>query len=340
MPDNLLEIRNLTKHFKLKKGIFSRARIVRAVDDVSFDIKRGSTFAVVGESGSGKTTLGRTILKLIEPTAGRVLMEGTDIYSLDKREFMEFRRRMQIVFQDPYNSLHPKKLVKTIIGEGMKIHFKGIKEQEIRQRIEKVLNEVGLREEHMFRYPHEFSGGQRQRIAFARAIVLNPVFIVLDEPTSALDVSVQAMVLKMLREIKQKEDLTYLFITHDLSIVDYLADYVAVLYLGQIVEMGSKQEVFTEPAHPYTELLLNSNPVPDPFYHRPQIKVKGEIPSPINPPSGCRFHTRCSYARELCREREPLIEEIAPGHTLKCHYPLTANTSEEVINEQNTGPCI
>lgn len=323
MSENILEIKKIKKYFELKKSIFARPKVVRAVDNVSFKIPRGSTFAVVGESGSGKTTLGRTVLKLTEATAGQVLMNGTDIYSLNNKEFREYRRKMQIVFQDPYNSLHPKKLVKTIIGEGMKIHFKGMREQTIRKRITEVLNQVGLREEHMFRYPHEFSGGQRQRIAFARAIVLNPVFIVLDEPTSALDVSVQAMVLKMLKETKEREGLTYLFITHDLSVVDYLADYVAVLYLGQIVEMGRKDEVFTGAVHPYTELLLNSNPVPDPFLKREKIIVEGEIPSPVNPPSGCRFHTRCRYARSKCREQEPVEREFRDGHIIKCHYPLS-----------------
>ena len=322
MQDNLLKIKKLKKYFELKKSIFSKTKIVRAIDNVTFNIPRGSTFAVVGESGSGKTTLGRTILKLIAPTAGQVIMNGKDIYSLDHKEFMEYRRKMQIVFQDPYNSLHPKKLVKTIIGEGMKIHFDGIKEEEIRNRIAKVLNEVGLREEHMFRYPHEFSGGQRQRIAFARAVVLNPIFIVLDEPTSALDVSVQAMVLKILKDTKEKEDLTYLFITHDLSVVDYLADYVAVLYLGQIVEMGKKNEVFNNYAHPYTELLISSNPVPDPFLDREKIIVEGEIPSPINPPSGCRFHTRCRYAKKRCSELEPQRRKVNDGHIIKCHFPL------------------
>ena len=322
MGENLLEIRNLKKYFKLKESIFSRTKTVRAIDDVSFDVPRGSTFAVVGESGSGKTTLGRTILKLIEPTAGKVIMKGKDIYSLEKKKFMEYRRKMQIVFQDPYNSLHPKKLVKTIIGEGMKIHFDNISEEEIREKITRVLNEVGLREEHMFRYPHEFSGGQRQRIAFARAIVLDPVFIVLDEPTSALDVSVQAMVLKILKETRAKEDLTYLFITHDLSVVDYLSDFVAVLYLGQIVEMGKKEEIFNHYVHPYTELLISSNPVPDPFLDRKKVIVEGEIPSPINPPSGCRFHTRCKYAKKRCSAEEPVNREIDSGHMIKCHFPL------------------
>ncbi|HOO33465.1 MAG TPA: ATP-binding cassette domain-containing protein [Thermotogota bacterium] len=322
MSDNLLEIKNLEKHFKLKKSVFSKARYVRAVDDISFDIPKNSTYAVVGESGSGKTTLGRTLLKLIEPTGGEVMMDGVNILQLSNRDFMDYRRKMQIVFQDPYNSLHPRKLVKTIIGEGMKIHFKGIGEEEIREKIKSVLERVGLREEHMFRYPHEFSGGQRQRIAFARTIVLNPEFIVLDEPTSALDVSVQAMVLKMLKDTKAEEKLTYLFITHDLSVVDYLADYVAVLYLGQIIEKGRKSDVFNHPAHPYTELLLNSNPIPDPFLKREKIIAKGEIPSPINPPKGCRFHTRCRYAKDICSVEEPKVAIKENGHEIKCHFPL------------------
>jgi oligopeptide/dipeptide ABC transporter ATP-binding protein len=322
MSENLLEIKNLEKHFKLKKSVFSKAKFVRAVDDISFNVPKNTTYAVVGESGSGKTTLGRTLLKLIEPTGGKVMMNGINILDLSNRDFMEYRRRMQIVFQDPYNSLHPRKLVKTIIGEGMKIHFKGIGEEEIRHKIKTVLERVGLREEHMFRYPHEFSGGQRQRIAFARTIVLNPEFIVLDEPTSALDVSVQAMVLKMLKDTKVEEKLTYLFITHDLSVVDYLADYVAVLYLGQVIEKGRKDDVFNHPAHPYTELLLNSNPIPDPFLKRKKIIAKGEIPSPINPPSGCRFHTRCRYAKDICSSKEPQSTIIGDGHEIKCHFPL------------------
>ena len=322
MSENLLEIKNLEKHFKLKKSVFSKAKFVRAVDDISFNVPKNTTYAVVGESGSGKTTLGRTLLKLIEPTGGKVMMNGINILDLSNRDFMEYRRRMQIVFQDPYNSLHPRKLVKTIIGEGMKIHFKGIGEEEIRHKIKTVLERVGLREEHMFRYPHEFSGGQRQRIAFARTIVLNPEFIVLDEPTSALDVSVQAMVLKMLKDTKMEEKLTYLFITHDLSVVDYLADYVAVLYLGQVIEKGRKDDVFNHPAHPYTELLMNSNPIPDPFLKREKIIAKGEIPSPINPPSGCRFHTRCRYAKDICSSKEPQSMIIGDGHEIKCHFPL------------------
>jgi oligopeptide/dipeptide ABC transporter ATP-binding protein len=317
-----MTITNLKKHFLLKQNLFAKNKIVKAVDDVNLEIPRESIYAIVGESGSGKTTLGRTILRLIPPTAGSVKIEGKDVLTLDKKEFMPYRRKMQIVFQDPYNSLHPRKLVKTVIGEGLKIHFKGISEMEIRDKIREVLVQVGLREEHMFRYPHEFSGGQRQRIAFARAIVLEPEFIVLDEPTSALDVSVQAMVLKMLQEARAQNALTYLFITHNLSIVDYFANHLAVMYLGRVVEAGSKAEIFDHPAHPYTRLLMSSNPIPDPFLNREKQVARGEIPSPINPPSGCHFHPRCPLAKPECKETEPPYRELAPGHHIRCHYPM------------------
>lgn len=322
MVEPLMTITNLKKHFALKKNVFSKNVIVKAVDDVNLEIPRESIFAVVGESGSGKTTLGRTLMKLIPPTAGMVSMDGKDILALDKKAFLPYRRKMQIVFQDPYNSLHPRKLVKTVIGEGLKIHFKGISEMEIRDKIREVLLQVGLREEHMFRYPHEFSGGQRQRIAFARAIVLEPEFIVLDEPTSALDVSVQAMVLKMLQEARAQNALTYLFITHNLSIVDYFANHLAVMYLGRVVETGSKAEIFDHPAHPYTRLLMNSNPIPDPFLKREKQVVRGEIPSPIHPPSGCDFHPRCPFAKAECKEQEPQYREISSGHFIRCHFPV------------------
>jgi len=320
--ETLMTITNLKKHFLLKQNLFAKNKIVKAVDDVNLEIPRESIYAIVGESGSGKTTLGRTILRLIPPTAGSVKIEGKDVLTLDKKEFMPYRRKMQIVFQDPYNSLHPRKLVKTVIGEGLKIHFKGISEMEIRDKIREVLVQVGLREEHMFRYPHEFSGGQRQRIAFARAIVLEPEFIVLDEPTSALDVSVQAMVLKMLQEARAQNALTYLFITHNLSIVDYFANHLAVMYLGRVVEAGSKAEIFDHPAHPYTRLLMSSNPIPDPFLNREKQVARGEIPSPINPPSGCHFHPRCPLAKPECKETEPPYRELAPGHHIRCHYPM------------------
>ncbi len=322
MVEPLMKIQNLKKYFTLKKNAFSKNALVKAVDDINLEIPKESIYAVVGESGSGKTTLGRTIMRLISPTAGTVLMDGKDILALDKKEFLPYRRKMQIVFQDPYNSLHPRKLVKTVIGEGLKIHFKGISEMEIREKIQAVLLQVGLREEHMFRYPHEFSGGQRQRIAFARAIVLEPEFIVLDEPTSALDVSVQAMVLKMLQESRAQNALTYLFITHNLSIVDYFANHLAVMYLGRVVESGSKAEIFDHPAHPYTRLLMSSNPIPDPFLNREKQIVRGEIPSPIHPPSGCHFHPRCPFAKPLCKEQEPQYREISAGHFIRCHFPV------------------
>jgi oligopeptide/dipeptide ABC transporter ATP-binding protein len=321
MVESLMEIKHLKKYFSLKKNPFSKTVSVKAVDDVNLEIPKESIFAIVGESGSGKTTFGRTILKLTQPTGGEVWMEGRDILTLNKEAFMPYRRKMQIVFQDPYNSLHPRKLVKTVIGEGLKIHFRGITEMEIRDKIRDVLVQVGLREEHMFRYPHEFSGGQRQRIAFARAIVLEPEFIVLDEPTSALDVSVQAMVLKILQEARSRHSLTYLFITHNLSIVDYLANHLAVMYLGRVVETGSKAEIFDHPAHPYTRLLMNSNPIPDPFLSREKQVVRGEIPSPANPPSGCHFHPRCPLAKTECREQEPAYRELSSGHFIRCHFP-------------------
>ena len=321
MAETLIKIRDLKTYFPVKKSIFSKKLFVRAVDNVNMDVPKGSTFAVVGESGSGKTTLARTVLRLIEPTSGEIEFDGKNILGLKGKDLLEVRRNMQIVFQDPYNSLHPRKLIKNIIGEGMKIHFK-ISDIEIRDRIASVLKEVGLIDDHMYRYAHEFSGGQRQRIAFARAIVLKPKFIVLDEPTSALDVSVQAMVLKMLKEIKVQENLTYMFITHNLSLVDYIADKVAVMYVGEVVEMGDKTTIFNHPSHPYTDLLMASNPIPDPKFVREKRLMKGEIPSSINPPSGCRFHNRCPFADERCAREEPELREIKPGHFVRCHYPL------------------
>ena len=322
MPQgHLISIEHLKKYFAVKQGLFSSAKYVKAVDDISFDIPKNSVFGIVGESGSGKTTIGRTILRLIEPISGVIRYLSTDITSLKKRELRIFRRKMQIISQDPYNSLHPRKLVKNIIGEGLQIHFK-LSSEEIYQRVKDILEQVGLREEHMFRYPHEFSGGQRQRIAVARALVLKPEFLVLDEPTSALDVSVQAVILKMLKSLKRDFSLTYLFITHDLAVIDYMADYMAVMYLGQIMEIGSKNDIFLSPMHPYTLLLLNSIPNPDPRKKKNKILPKGEIPSPIDPPQGCRFHTRCPYMKVKCVKEEPEIREISKGHLVKCHFPL------------------
>jgi oligopeptide/dipeptide ABC transporter ATP-binding protein len=318
---NLISIEHLKKYFAVKQSLFSSARYVKAVDDVSFDIPKNSVFGIVGESGSGKTTIGRTILRLIEPISGVIRYLSTDIASLNVRELRIFRRKMQIISQDPYNSLHPRKLVKNIIGEGLQIHFK-LSSEEIYQRVKDILEQVGLREEHMFRYAHEFSGGQRQRIAVARSLVLKPEFLVLDEPTSALDVSVQAVILKMLKSLKRDFSLTYLFITHDLAVIDYMADYMAVMYLGQIMEIGSKNDIFLSPMHPYTFLLLNSIPHPDPRKKKKKVLPKGEIPSPIDPPQGCRFHTRCPYMKDKCVKEEPEIREIIKGHLVKCHFPL------------------
>jgi len=318
---NLISIEHLKKYFSVKQGLFSSAKYVKAVDDISFDIPKNSVFGIVGESGSGKTTIGRTILRLIEPISGVIRYLSTDITSLNMRELRIFRRKMQIVSQDPYNSLHPRKLVKNIIGEGLQIHFK-LSSEEIYQRVKDILEQVGLREEHMFRYAHEFSGGQRQRIAVARALVLKPEFLVLDEPTSALDVSVQAVILKMLKSLKHDFSLTYLFITHDLAVIDYMANYMAVMYLGQIMEIGSKNDIFLSPMHPYTLLLLNSIPQPDPRKKKKKVLPIGEIPSPIDPPQGCRFHTRCPYMKDKCVKEEPKIREISKGHLVKCHFPL------------------
>jgi len=318
---NLISIEHLKKYFAIRQGLFSSVKYVKAVDDVSFNIPKNSVFGIVGESGSGKTTIGRTILRLIEPVSGVIRYLSTDITSLNVRELRIFRRKMQIISQDPYNSLHPRKLVKNIIGEGLQIHFR-LSSEEIYQRVKDILEQVGLREEHMFRYAHEFSGGQRQRIAVARSLVLKPEFLVLDEPTSALDVSVQAVILKMLKNLKRNFSLTYLFITHDLAIIDYMADYIAVMYLGQIMEIGSKNDIFSSPMHPYTFLLLNSIPHPDPRKKKKKVLPKGEIPSPIDPPQGCRFHTRCPYMKDKCVKEEPEIREISKGHLVKCHFPL------------------
>jgi len=318
---NLIEVKNLKKYFPIRKTPFSKPIYVKAVNDVTLDIPKGSIFAVVGESGSGKTTLGRTILKLLDPTSGRILFSGQDITDLKPKEMRAIRRKMQIVPQDPYNSLHPRKLVKDIVGEGLKIHFK-MRSSEIYERVREILGYVGLREEHMFRYPHEFSGGQRQRIAIARALVLRPEFIVLDEPTSALDVSVQARVLKLLKDLKREFSLTYLFITHDLAVVDYMADRCAVMYLGKVVEIGSKDDIFYRTSHPYTRLLMNAVPSVDPRNKKDKVIPKGEIPNPVNPPSGCPFHPRCPYAKGICKEKEPDIVEVNEGHWVKCHFPL------------------
>ncbi len=313
----LIEVVELRKYFSVGGILFRRAK-VKAVDGVTFIIPRGKTLGLVGESGSGKTTVGKLILRLLEPTSGHVYYRGRDIYKLRGRELKEFRRKAQIIFQDPYMSLNPRMTVYNIITEPLKVHE--IRVEDPQKFVVDLLYQVGLNETHLYRYPHEFSGGQRQRIAIARVLALRPEFIVLDEPTSALDVSVQAQILNLLKELQARYQLTYLFISHDLGVVRYMSDYIAVMYLGKIVEMGPSETVFENPLHPYTQVLLSAIPVPDPEMAktRKRVKVTGEPPSPINPPSGCRFHPRCPYAMERCRREEPVLQEVERNHWVAC----------------------
>ncbi len=317
----LVECRDLTKHFPLR-GIFRKKGKVHAVEGVNLHIERGETLGLVGESGCGKTTLARVLLGLILPTSGTVLFDGKDIFKLTKGELKEFRRRTAMVFQDPFASLNPRMLVADIVGEPLVIH--GIAYGEDKDEIvQGLLEKVGLKEEHMYRYPHEFSGGQRQRIAIARALAADPEFIVLDEPTSALDVSVQAKILNLLNRLKEELGLTYLFISHDLNVIRHISDGVGVMYLGKLVEKGTNEEIFSRPLHPYTAALLTASPRPDPrSRNRKRFFLAGEVPSAINPPSGCRFHPRCPFAKPMCSSQEPPLEDAGNGHLVACHYPL------------------
>lgn len=316
--DILIKVENLKKYFPVRRFIFSKD-YVKAVDGVTFEIKKGETFGVVGESGSGKTTLGRVILRLIEPTDGHVYFEGEDVFKLKGKKLLEFRRKAQMVFQDPFSSLDPRMTIFQIIMEGPITH--GLKIDDPEEFVVSLLRKVGLERVHLHRYPHEFSGGQKQRIAIARALSLNPEFIVLDEPTSALDVSVQAQILEMLRDFQREFGFTYMFISHDLSVVKYMSDRIAVAYLGQIVEITSSDELFEKPLHPYTRILLSALPIPDPeITRKKRIKeeIVGEPPSPINPPIGCRFHTRCPYVMPKCRYKNPHMVEYEPKHYVAC----------------------
>jgi oligopeptide transport system ATP-binding protein len=315
----LLRINNLKKYFPIRGGLFSRevAR-VHAVDDVSFALMKGETLGLVGESGCGKSTTGRCILRLIEPTAGEVWFEEKNVTTLDKRSLRHLRRDMQIIFQDPYASLNPRMTVGSIIGEALVIHKLAKSKRERDERVVHLLETVGLSADHLRRYPHEFSGGQRQRIGIARALAVSPKLIVADEPVSALDVSIQAQVINLLEDLQKQFNLTYLFIAHDLSVVEHISTRVAVMYLGKIVEIAPAKELYTNPKHPYTEALLSAVPIPDPAIKRKRILLEGDVPSPIKPPSGCRFHTRCPVRIPSCSENEQVLKEITPGHWVAC----------------------
>jgi peptide/nickel transport system ATP-binding protein len=323
----LIEIRHVKKYFPIRKGILQRevAR-VHAVDDVSFAVREGETLGLVGESGCGKSTLGRTIVRLLEPTDGQILFQGQPIETLGPRRLRPLRRQMQMVFQDPYASLNPRKRVGSIIGDPLKIHDMGDKAAR-KAQVEQLLETVGLSPEHYNRFPHEFSGGQRQRIGIARALALRPKLIVADEPVSALDVSIQSQMLNLLDDLQKELQLTYIFIAHDLGVVRHVSDRIVVMYLGKIVELSPAEELYTRPIMPYTEALLSAVPIPDPDLaeKRERIVLEGDVPSPINPPSGCRFHPRCRYATDVCKQIEPPLVDYGNGHLAACHHPLNVD---------------
>jgi oligopeptide/dipeptide ABC transporter ATP-binding protein len=316
----LLQVQNLKKHFPVYKGLFGRTSgHVHAVDGVSFDIGAAETLGLVGETGCGKSTVGRTVLRLLKPTAGSIRVRGADITTLGTRELRPFRRQMQIIFQDPFSSLDPRMKAGDIVGELLSVHRVGATRAERRKRVAELFNRVGPREAQMSSYPHEFSGGQRQRLGIARALSLNPQLIVCDEPVSALDVSIQAQVINLLVDLQAEFGLSYLFIAHDLAVVEHISNRVTVMYLGRIVEFAEKRELFANAQHPYTESLLAAVPVPDPTAKQTRRRLQGDVPNPINRPSGCHFHTRCPYAEDRCRTEEPALKEVGPGHLAACH---------------------
>ncbi|MCC3358378.1 ATP-binding cassette domain-containing protein [Bacillus sp. REN16] len=310
--ETLLEVKNVKKYFSIQKNA------LKAVNDLNLIINKGETVGLVGESGCGKSTAGKTIIRLLEPTAGEVLFEGKNIYKFNQRQLKELRRDVQIIFQDPYASLNPRMKIEDIIGEPLDIHHLA-KGKQRKERVRELLELVGLRPEHANRFPHEFSGGQRQRIGIARALALNPKFIVCDEPISALDVSIQAQIVNLLKSLQEKMDLTYLFIAHDLSMVKYISDRILVMYLGNMVELSDSGSLYDEPLHPYTKALLSAVPIPDPVVKRERIVLEGEVPSPLSPPSGCVFRTRCNYAMERCATEIPTWKEVKPFHFTACH---------------------
>lgn len=319
--ETLLEVKNLKKYFDASSGLFGKnKKYVQAVDDISFELKKGETLGLVGESGCGKSTTGRTIIKLYEPTEGQIIFKGQDISKLKKSEMLPFRKNMQMIFQDPYASLNTRMTVGDIIAEPLEIHQMATK-AEMKDKVQQLLNDVGLNPDHAARYPHEFSGGQRQRIGIARALAVEPDFIICDEPISALDVSIQAQVVNMLEDLQKSRELTYLFIAHDLSMVKYISDRIGVMYLGKMVEITYSDELYKNPLHPYTQALLSAIPIPDPDISKQsqRILLSGDVPSPIDPPSGCRFRTRCPKAMNICKEQEPEMKELAPEHFCACH---------------------
>ena len=318
-PEALLEIRHLSKRFPIKKNLLGKVeKELVAVDDVSFTLKAGETLGIVGESGCGKTTLGRAILKLHEPSGGRIIFKGEDITDYNTKKMRKNRTKMQIIFQDPYSSLPPRSMVGDILSEPVRVHSI-VPKDEVKDYVLRLMDKCGLRDYYFERYPHEFSGGQRQRICIARALSVNPELVICDEPVSALDVSIQAQIINLLKELQQSMNLTYIFISHDLSVVKFISDKIGVMYLGSMVEFGEKKDIFNNPLHPYTQALFSAIPNPDPDVKMNRIVLNGDIPSPTNPPKGCRFHTRCPHATEKCKHIAPAYKEYEPGHFVACH---------------------